>query len=72
MRGAVMKLGRLLSMGDIGPTEPVTQADGVLVILMASGEPLRQAGPDDFGTSDRLCVRLRARVDLAAVFAPHL
>ncbi|GCL61950.1 ABC1 kinase family protein [Pseudaquabacterium pictum] len=98
-----------LALGYIGASEPPAQADGVLAMLMAAGEPLRQAGPYDFGASDLfrrmvdqgqaqffdqgfsrtppadllllqrkfigtflLCARLRARVDLAAVFAPHL
>jgi len=98
-----------LALGYIGDTEPAAQADGVLAILMATGEPLRHAGAYDFGNSDLfsrmfaqgqaqffdqgfsrtpppdllllqrkffgtflLCVRLRARVDLAALFAPYL
>ena len=98
-----------LALGYIGETEPPAQADGVLAILMAAGEPLRHGGPYDFGASDLfkrmlargqaqffdvgfsrtpppdllllqrkfigtflLCARLRARVDLAAAFGPHL
>jgi aarF domain-containing kinase len=98
-----------LALGFIGEADPPAQADGVLRMLMATGEPLRHAGVYDFGASDLfarllaqgqaqyfdqgfsrtpppdllllqrkfvgtflLCTRLRARVDLAAVFAPHL
>jgi len=115
-------LGRALRDGDAGPVrtaalalgfiaeqDPPAQTDGVLQMLMATGEPLRHAGAYDFGASTLfgrmlaqgqaqffdqgfsrtppadllflqrkfigtflLCTRLRARVDLAAVFAPHL
>jgi aarF domain-containing kinase len=98
-----------LALGYVGESEPPAQADGVLAILMAAGEPLRHAGAYDFGASDLfrrmvaqgqtqffnqgfsrtpppdllllqrkfvgtflLCARLRARVDLAGIFAPHL
>jgi predicted unusual protein kinase regulating ubiquinone biosynthesis (AarF/ABC1/UbiB family) len=98
-----------LALGFIGADDPPRQADGVLQMLMAAGEPLRHVGVYDFGTSTlfgrmfaqgqaqffdqgfsrtpppdllllqrkfvgtfMLCTRLRARVDLAAVFAPHL
>ena len=98
-----------LALGFIGTDDPPRQVDGVLQMLMAAGEPLRQVGAYDFGTSTlfgrmfaqgqaqffdqgfsrtpppdllllqrkfvgtfMLCTRLRARVDLAAVFAPYL
>lgn len=97
------------ALGFIGDDDPPRQADGVLEMLMAAGEPLRHAGVYDFGASTlfsrlfaqgqaqffdqgfsrtpppdllllqrkfvgtfMLCTRLRARVDLGAVFAPHL
>jgi len=98
-----------LALGYVGDTEPAAQAEGVLAMLMAAGEPLRHAGVYDFSASDLfkrmfaqgqaqffdqgfsrtppsdllllqrkfigtflLCARLRARVDLGALFAPHL
>ncbi|MDH4392739.1 MAG: AarF/ABC1/UbiB kinase family protein, partial [Aquabacterium sp.] len=98
-----------LELGFISDGDPPEQVAGVLRMLMAAGEPLRQAGAYDFGTSDLfarlfaqgqaqffdqgfsrtpppdllllqrkfvgtflLCTRLRARVDLAVVFAPYL
>jgi predicted unusual protein kinase regulating ubiquinone biosynthesis (AarF/ABC1/UbiB family) len=89
--------------------DPPAQTRGVLAMMRMAGEPLRHAGPYDFGASDlfarsfeqgraqffgegyartpptdllflqrkfagtfMLCSRLRARVDLAAVFAGEL
>ena len=95
--------------GFISPEDPASQSDAVVQMLLAAGEPLRHAGPYDFGKSDLfgrlftqgraqffgdgfartpppdllflqrkfvgtflLCVRLRAKVDLALAFSPHL
>ncbi len=89
--------------------DPPEQTQGVIALMRMAGEPLRHAGPYDFGASDlfsrsfeqgraqffgegyartpppdllflqrkfagtfMLCTRLRARVDLAAVFAGEL
>ena len=41
-----------LALGYVGDSEPAAQADGVLAILMAAGEPLRHTGAYDFGASD--------------------
>ena len=106
---AVKVRSAALTLGFVAETDPPAQTNGVLQILMATGEPLRQAGVYDFGASTlfrrlfdqgqaqffnqgfsrtppsdllflqrkfigtfMLCTRLRARVDLGAVFGPYL
>jgi len=98
-----------LAAGFTAAEDPPAQSQGIVDLILLAGEPLRHAGPYDFGASDlfargfqrgraqffaegfartpppdllflqrkfvgtfMLCTRLRARVDLAALFEPHL